>query len=137
MLLFAVSWNQFNTSSNPVPIETFLEYCRIDHLWAINPLKSHQKSLKFLKPEYIYTSYQTLYSFKSIYFYNGPVSRYKFPIPGFLYLHFFFPLKYFSFNLPAVMDYEIEKLSRQVTYQTSDWRFPDKIPPTKIPQKKK
>ena len=26
--------------SNPVPIETFAKYGRIDHLWVINPLKN-------------------------------------------------------------------------------------------------
>ena len=35
-----VDWNQFNTGSNPVPIETFEKNGRIDHLWVINPLKS-------------------------------------------------------------------------------------------------
>ena len=34
----AVDWNQFNTGSNPVPIETFAQYDRIDHLWLMNPL---------------------------------------------------------------------------------------------------
>jgi len=29
----AVEWNQFNTGSNPVPIEIFAKYGRIDHLW--------------------------------------------------------------------------------------------------------
>ena len=36
----AVDWNQYNTGSNLVPIETFAKYGRIDHLWVINPLKS-------------------------------------------------------------------------------------------------
>ena len=35
----AVDWNQFNAVSNPVPIETFAKYGRIDHLWVINQLK--------------------------------------------------------------------------------------------------
>ena len=35
----AEDWIQFNKGSNPVPIETFAKYGRIDHLWVINPLK--------------------------------------------------------------------------------------------------
>ena len=38
--VIAVDWNQFNMGSNPVPIETFAKYGRIDHLRVINPLKS-------------------------------------------------------------------------------------------------
>ena len=34
-----VDWNQFITGSNPVPIESFAKYGRIDHLW-VNPIKS-------------------------------------------------------------------------------------------------
>ena len=36
----AVDWNQFNTGSNPVPIEALAKYDHIDYLWVINPLKS-------------------------------------------------------------------------------------------------
>ena len=39
-----VDWNQFNTSSNPVPTETSAKYGRINHFWIINPLKSQYKS---------------------------------------------------------------------------------------------
>ena len=42
----AVDWKQFNTGSNPVPIETFAKYGHMDHLSVINLLKSQKKSLK-------------------------------------------------------------------------------------------
>ena len=38
--IYAVDENQFNTGSIPVPMKTFSNNGRIDHLWVINSLIS-------------------------------------------------------------------------------------------------
>ena len=47
-------WNQFNTGSNPVPIEIFAKYGRIDHLWVIKATKKSEEALKTFLTHIIY-----------------------------------------------------------------------------------
>ena len=55
-LVSAMDENQFNTSSIPVPIETFSNNGRIDHLWVINSLISHN-TVSYLIKKYLNIKY--------------------------------------------------------------------------------
>ena len=55
-LVSAMDENQFNTSSIPVPIETFSNNGGIDHLWVINSLISHN-TVSYLIKKYLNIKY--------------------------------------------------------------------------------